>query len=192
MRKTMMASIFCNCKRLAMWVSKVIHRYFTVNPEGQAMSLGLHLSRCYICIKPFCSYRENIRSYKPSGSVRDLRKPLTKHYYAAGTADFCCCFLPWVLGKEKQPSEVLHMLFGSIVTAKKLGWCQKKPHWLFAFYYFLKSNFDLSSPVRKKFTKYTSVGVCVDSSIYLVFDPKGYILLPQVSSPSAFTKGSST
>lgn len=43
----------------------------------------------------------------------------------------------------------------------------------------------------KKFTKYTSVGVCVDSTIYLVFDPRGYILLPQAFSPSAFTQASS-
>jgi hypothetical protein len=63
---------------------------------------------------------------------------------------FVVFFLPWVLRQKRQLSEVLHVLFGSIVTAKKLGRCQEKPQWLFPFYYFLKSNFDLSSPVRKK------------------------------------------
>lgn len=89
--------------------------------------------------------QENLRSVT-IGNVRDLRKPPTTRDYAAGTADFCCC----ILGEKRQPSEVLHMLFGGVVTAKKLGWCQKKLQWLFPFYYFLKSNFDLSSPVRKK------------------------------------------
>lgn len=81
------------------------------------------------------------------------------------------------------------MLFGSIVTAKKLGECQEEPQWLFPFYYFLKSNFDLSSPGRKKFTKYTSVGVCVDSSIYLVSDLGEVFIFPS-SLPSASAHGS--
>lgn len=42
-----------------------------------------------------------------------------------------------------------------------------------------------------KFTKYTSVGVCVDASIYLVSDPRGCIPLPWAFSPSAITGVSS-
>lgn len=49
---------------------------------------------------------------------------------------FLLLLFPWVLRQKRQPSEVLHMLFGSIVTAKKLGLCQEKPQWLFPFYYF--------------------------------------------------------
>lgn len=47
-----------------------------------------------------------------------------------------------------------------------------------SFLLFFKSNFDLSSPVRKKFTKYTSVGACVDSGVCLLSDVRDIFPVP--------------
>lgn len=66
--------------------------------------------------------------------LANLRKPQTKHSKQLELQTFVVVF---ALGfrEKRQPSKVLYMLFG-IVTAKKLGWCQKKPERVFPFYYF--------------------------------------------------------
>lgn len=103
-----------------------------------AARLVCTLSPRRICTKPFQSCRKSIGLGRtPPRHLGDLGRPLSNHHLQ-GELHFCSCCLGF--REKRQRSEVSHMWLGSIVTAKKLGWCQKKPRRLFPFYYFSKSN----------------------------------------------------
>lgn len=92
---------------------------------------------------------------------------------------FVAVFCLWVLGGKRQPREVLHVLFGSYQTAKKLDWCQKKPQGLLPFIIFKKQFWSFQALWEAKFTKYTSLWGCVlIQAFILASDPRGYIPLP--------------
>lgn len=71
--------------------------------------------------------------------------------------------------KETAQRSLTHVIW-KYCDSQEIGLVSRETTVAVSFLLFLKSNFDLSSPVRKKFTKYTSVGACVDSSVYLLSD----------------------
>lgn len=106
--------------------------------------------------------------------IRETQQPLATHHHAAWTAGF---FRFWIFfffslslkAKETAQRSLTHVIW-KYCDSQEIGLVSRETTVAVSFLLFLKSNFDLSSPVRKKFTKYTSVGACVDSSVYLLSD----------------------
>lgn len=103
--------------------------------------------------------------------IREMQQLLATHHHAARTAGFSgFLFFPLRFkAKETAQRSLTHVIW-KYCDSQEIGLVSRETTVAVSFLLFLKSNFDLSSPVRKKFTKYTSVGACVDSSVYLLSD----------------------
>lgn len=71
--------------------------------------------------------------------------------------------------KETAQRSLTHVIW-KYCDSQEIGLVSRETAVAVSLLLFLKSNFDSSSPVREKFTKYTSEGACVDSGVYLLSD----------------------
>lgn len=93
--------------------------------------------------------------------------------------------------KETAQRSLTHVIW-KYCDSQEIGLVSRETTVAVSFLLFLKSNFDSSSPVRKKFTKYTSEWACVDSRVYLLSDARDISAVPRplpaciwLSSPGA-------
>lgn len=80
--------------------------------------------------------------------------------------------------KETAQQSLIHVIW-KYCDNQEIGLVSRETTVAVSFLLFLKSNFDSSSPVRKKFTKYTSEWACVDSRVYLFSDVRDIFAVPR-------------
>ena len=120
-----------------------------MNPGVQAVAWVDTFSPYYICIKPFCPCWENIRSNKVYRNVRVLRQPLTTHCHAAETADFCCCFLPWVFRGKTAQRALTHVIW-KYCDSQEIGLMSEETTVAVSFLLFFKKQFWSFKPYEKQ------------------------------------------
>lgn len=129
---------------------------------------------------------QHLKPFLSHSGIREVQQPLGYRLLCSKN-----CRLLWVFffslspssfslsfkAKETAQRSLTHVIW-KYCDNQEIGLVSRETTVAASFLLFFKSNFDSSSPVRKKFTKYTSEGVCVDSRVIFSLMPGTSSLLP--------------